>query len=58
MPAARNRVQQYATPLDLLDRLARDLQRLQEAPSLAAALDAAITYCITAWSLTACTIAL
>ena len=49
----RTRVQQYSGPKDLLERLARDLQRLQEAPSPATALDAAITYCCTAWSLTA-----
>ena len=48
----RTRVQQYRSPRDLLERLVRDLQRLQEAPSPAAALDAAITYCCTAWSLT------
>ena len=47
----RTRVQQYSGPKDLLDRLSRDLQRLQEAPSPAAALDAAITYCAMAWSL-------
>ena len=47
------RVQQYRSPRDLLERLHRDLQRLQEAPSPAAALDAAITFACTAWSLTA-----
>ena len=50
---ARTLVQQYRSPRDLLDRLARDLQRLEQASSPAAALDAAITYCCTAWSLTA-----
>ena len=52
MPAARNLVHQYSGPKDLLERLARDLQRLQQANSPAAALDCAITYCCTAWSLT------
>ena len=53
MPAARNRVQQYSGPNDLLERLARDLQRLQLASTPAAALDAALTFACTAWSLTA-----
>ena len=52
MPAARNLVHQYSGPKDLLDRLARDLQRVQQANSPATALDCAITYCCTAWSLT------
>ena len=48
----RTRVQQYSGPKDLLDRLARDLQRLQQANSPATVLDCAITYCCTAWGLT------
>ena len=53
MPASRKLVRQYSGPKDLLDRLDRDLQRVQQAPTPTAALDAAITYCCTAWSLTA-----
>ena len=46
------RVQQYRGPGDLLERLTRDLRALQQATSAAGALDAAITYCCTAWGLT------
>ena len=53
MPASRKLVQQYSGPKDLLDRLSRDLQRLQQAPNPAAALDAATIFACTAWSLTA-----
>ena len=54
MPAAHKvRVQQYCGSQDLLARLARDLRDLQQAPSAAAALDRTLTFCITAWSLTA-----
>ena len=47
MPAVDTRVKQYRSPRDLIERLIRDLQRLQKANSPAAALDAAITYCAT-----------
>ena len=54
MPAAHKlRFQQYSTPQDLLDRLCRDLQHLQQAPSAAVALDCALTFACTAWNLTA-----
>ena len=47
------RVQRYSTSQDLLARLGRDLQSLQQAPSAALALDAAVTFPQTAWGLSA-----
>src|SRR5262245_15173193 len=53
MPAAHKvRVQQYRGPQDVLARLARDLRALEQATT-ADALDRSLTFCITAWSLTA-----
>ena len=49
----RKLVRQYSGPKDLLERLARDLQRFQQANSPATVLDCALTFCSTAWSLTA-----
>jgi hypothetical protein len=46
------RSRQYRSPKDLLDRLARDLEALQQAGSPAQALDVAITFACTAWNLT------
>jgi hypothetical protein len=51
--AHKIRVQRYSTSQDLLARLSRDLRALQQAPSAALALDAAVTFAQTAWGLSA-----